>query len=229
MLLFWIVLYGAVFSVSAQLEADTVQSANYAIILMISYPVCLLYWLIKTGKNRALRLTLPKTAAAKVCSPLFCLLLLPLYNLATAGPWKLDAVLAVRLICVSISEEVFFRGFLFFNLQKGGKHFAPWVTSVIFALAHAVNLTGTVPQDMVLLQILCAFSVSMYYCGIGSRFGSILPCIAGHTFVNLSAGSSSTEPSGWKTVGLLICVAIHLWCAVTLLHKTNLTSEENEK
>lgn len=229
MLLFWIALYGAVFSVSDRLAALGREGTLFAVALMVSYPVCLIGWLVKSGRHRVLGLSVPVITDRQSSGLLLCLLVLPVFNLATVSSWKMDGVQAVTLICVSVAEELFFRGFLLHHLSRKIGDASPWISSCVFALAHVVNLACAVTAESMLLQVLCAFAVGIYYSAVVLRFGSILPCMAAHVLVNLSAGTSLSRPSAMETAGLLLCGAVYFRCGARLLRQTNITCEETEK
>ena len=61
------------------------------------------------------------------------------------------------------------------------------ITSVIFALVHAVNLLAGAPLGITIVQIVNAMGLGMFLCAVFLRSGSLWPGIIIHTFFDAIA------------------------------------------
>jgi membrane protease YdiL (CAAX protease family) len=99
-------------------------------------------------------------------------------ELGIGGESVLVAVVAVLLIVglASISEELFFRGFLFAGLRSRWPLWAAALLSgVIFGLIHApTGITAVIPLSV----------LGVVLCWLYERTGSIWPCVLVHTINN---------------------------------------------
>ena len=218
MLFFWMILYGVLYSASS-----IYLDMGYTALIMAVYTVCLLVWIARKGLSERFGLSVPQKRGDW---RLLLLLVLPLFNVVTAEGWRPELSLAAMMVSVCTVEEVFFRGFLLHTLLKIERRSAAWITAAAFALAHSVNFIHAENWMYTLLQSLCAFAVGLHYCGITLEYGSIIPCIAAHILVNLSDAIRISTTHGWEIYGLLVCIAVHLWCGVCLVK--NVRSERYE-
>jgi CAAX protease family protein len=128
-------------------------------------------------------------------------------GLGASSPAASIAAVAV-LVCVvaPISEEFFFRGFVFGSLRSYiGVWGAAIVTGVLFG---AVHLAGPTPAVLGPLLAMLGFALCMLYW----RTGSLLPGIALHSLNNAVAFGSLVSWS-WQVVPL----ALGGWAVIALL------------
>lgn len=198
MIFFWTMLYG----LAHTLPRMYAHNAWATSISMSIYILLLILWLIRTGKAGYIRLQGLQSWNLPDFLPL---LLLPVCNLplVTSPP----PTVVLLMVCVSVAEEILFRGVLLRFFQKRGNFQSILITAMIFALFHSVNLiynNGLIP---VLLQILCAAGAGFLYGAITLKCGSILPAMAGHILTNVTGIGSAASP-----LELLLCTAgCFLW------------------
>ena len=203
MLFLWVILYGLVYGGAAGKGKWTLPLA------MVVYTAAFLLWIWKAGYWEQIGLTKRQKPAVRMLP----LLILPLgngilYSFSFAG-WETG----VLLLCTSVIEELFFRGFLLSCFLEKGTGKAVVGTSLLFALMHLVNLESGAPFAYTLLQVMCAFWVSISYCLVILRWNSLWPCIAAHMLTNLTA-SGDVLPDHWLPVTLvciLLCVLYSFW------------------
>ena len=191
MIFFWTMLYGLAYT----LPRMYARNAWATSISMSIYILLLILWLIRTGKATYVRLQGLKSRNFPDFLPL---LLLPVCNLplVTSPP----PTVVLLMVCVSVAEELLFRGVLLRFFQKRGNFQSILITAVIFALFHGVNLIYSDSLIPVLLQILCAAGAGFLYGAITLKCDSILPAMAGHILTNVTGIGSTANP-----IKLLLC------------------------
>lgn len=195
---FWTILYGLAYT----LPVMYAHNAWATSVSMSIYILLLITWLIRSGKSAYVRL---QPLQSRNLSDFLPLLLLPVCNLPMVN--VPPAVVALQMVCVSIAEEVLFRGVLLRFFQKRGNLQALVITAIIFALFHGVNLLHGDNVIAVLLQVLCAAGTGFLYGAITIKCGSILPAMAGHILTNITGIGSVAGP-----LELLLCTGIStLW------------------
>ena len=123
---------------------------------------------------------------------------LPLMFLATRNFWsgfafRLDIAGVVCytacMLCVGFLEEVIFRGFLFRAMAKENVKTAIVVSSVTFGLGHLLNLVNGSGAGLAenLFQVTGAMAIGFLFVTLFFRGGSLLPCIAAHAAINVTA------------------------------------------
>ena len=129
---------------------------------------------------------------------------IPLVLLVTANIWC-GAVMNLHgadLICrlismcaVGVVEELLFRGLLFRAMQKDNLKAAIIVSSATFALGHIMNLANGSGQDLfeTLLQIVMACALGFLFVIILWRGGTLLPCIATHSLIDMLSSFANME------------------------------------
>ena len=180
----WVILYGLVYSAAASTDCLWILPAG-----MLAYTAALLIRIRRAGYSGKIGLR-----KCPVLSPgMLPLFALPLGNLLLGGfrfpGWAAGTV----LVCICVTEEVFFRGFLLHWLLNKGTERAVLGTSLCFGLMHFANLPAGADAGYTLIQVLCAFWVSVCYCRVTLRWGSLVPCIAAHILTNLTASGSSDD------------------------------------
>ena len=204
MVFLWVILYGLVYISLAACDADWMLPLG-----MLSYTAVFLLWIGKTGYSGKIGLE-GRPAFSWGMLPL---LTLPAANLLTGGfcfhGWETEIV----LICACVVEELFFRGFLLHWLLEKGRERAVMGTSILFGLMHLSNLPAGADTGYTLVQVLCAFWVSICYCRVTLFWGSLVPCMAAHILTNLTAAGRYSD-GRWlaaMVAVMLICVCYSLW------------------
>lgn len=154
------------------------------------------------------------------------LYLIPLWVIVTSNLWGGIAAHyeGVSLACavasmalVGVVEELVFRGFLFNAMLKDGSETtAIVVSSVTFGTGHIVNLlTGHATLE-VGVQIVFAIAMGFVFTLVYHKGGSLLPCIAAHSLIDVFAVFSAAEGAlDWISVAACIAIAVaysvYLW------------------
>ena len=124
------------------------------------------------------------------------------------------------MLCASIAEELFFRGFLLRILLKWSRAGGIVVSGAVFALAHFVNLSQGADLSYVLMQTLCAFAAGIGFAAVTAASGSVLPCIVAHFLINISAGSGTMGPAECG-LGLWVCAAVYVVYGIWIYIRNN--------
>lgn len=123
-------------------------------------------------------------------------LILPVINIGLAlySPGYIDYSALINegwiVIISGVSEELFFRGFLlevFLTKYKFRTRNACLVVSVLFGMAHIVNVFSYATRQYAIIQCLCAFGVSFYLSAIYCKTNKIILCIIIHSLINLTS------------------------------------------
>lgn len=145
------------------------------------------------------------------------LLSLPIVNCWANGfpepNWQYTTV----MLCVCVIEEIFFRGFLFHMLLRYGEQTAVLATSIFFAGMHIANLSSGFECSYIAIQILLAFCVSVSFCAVVLRWGSLLPTIVIHCLINMTASDSLPDQAQYPV--FILCGLFYLLYSVRLLYK----------
>lgn len=196
----WVATYGLTYVLSSWLFGS--ESPWSVPLAMAGYTTSLLLWLFRTGRFRALGLR-PVRRMPPWVYPV--LLLLPVWNLLTAGGFSADPPTILLMLSVCAAEELFFRGFLLRRLMRYGVLPGMLLSSGIFALFHLVNLLGGGSPGYVWLQVLCAFTVGVCYSAVAIRLGSLFPCFLAHFLTNITAVPITGGDVPW----LCLCIAAY--------------------
>lgn len=186
----WILLYVNVFSVT--------DSASRAIGTekLITFPAAalmccvLFFWLRRHGLTEHYGLCAPKCKAAEL------LYYLPLLLIVSCNAWfglrlnmsVVESLLYVlSMLCVGFLEELIFRGFLFKAMCRDSVKSAIIMSSITFGIGHIVNLFNGSGAELLptLLQICYAMAVGYMFVMLFMKTGSLIPCIAAHSAVNM--------------------------------------------
>ncbi len=196
--LVWIALYcvlqSAAYSLNQLIGIE--NAANAAVNITLS--VVLLWWIRRNGLMERYGLCGTAVPARKF------LWYLPLVLLASHNLWNgtavnfpaVDTVCYVsHMLCVGIVEEILFRGFLFKAIEKDGVKQAVIISSVTFGLGHMLNLING--RGMALVENICqvfgAIAIGFLFVLIFCRSGSLLPCIATHSAIDVASAFGSEE------------------------------------
>ena len=182
MIFLWISLYGLVYIVAEKLAVTSVA--------MLAYTGALLFWLYKT--DRLQEIGLKKISFDKKLLFWFIpIVILPILNLLAANGMDLNASWILLMMSVAVVEEIFFRGFLLHMLLKMGIFYGLIFTNIIFSAFHLVNVTRIAELKYVIIQMIYAFIVGIYYSVLVVKFQSLLPCILSHFLINITSGGNS--------------------------------------
>ena len=210
--LIWIVLY-----VNLMSMADNASRA-LGMEKLISFPVTLvmslvlLFWLRRHGLFEKYGLCVPKFP------PRQFLYYLPLVLIVSCNAWlglrmnmsAAESILYVlSMLCVGFLEEVIFRGLLFKAMCRDGIRAAIIVSSVTFGIGHIVNLFNGSGAELLatVCQVCYAIAAGFMFVIIFHRGGSLLPCIAAHSGINmLSAFGVEAQGMGEIYSALALCL-----------------------
>lgn len=131
-------------------------------------------------------------------------------------------------------EETMFRGVIYNSLRKHGKAFALLLSSILFGLAHLMNVFTGVDARLVLLDVLATFGFGLVFAVAYEYTGTILPLIIVHLLINFSsyitrdyimaeAPAKYTMDSALPNV-ILAAILIIWGLAVTLVKKNSSSS-----
>ena len=122
--------------------------------------------------------------------------------------------IVINTLLVGISEELMFRGILFFGASsKYGWQRAVWITAVIFGLVHSLNGMITGNFTAALLQAMMAFLFGVWTAAVRFRLNTIILLMFLHWLWDFGVFSLSVQ-AGVKTIlgaGLPILFAIILF------------------
>lgn len=220
MLFVWFLLYGGIYTAAESLSQMLGTAHVVTVPAMLLYTGGFVLRLCRTGRAHTAGIkTIPLKDLKKY---LFFLPLgaLPVYNVLTGSGWELSFSLAALMLCASIAEELFFRGFLLRILLKWSRAGGIVVSGAVFALAHFVNLIQGADLSYVLMQTLCAFSAGIGFAAVTAASGSVLPCIAAHFLINISAGSGTMGPAECG-LGLWVCAAVYVVYGIWIYIRNN--------
>lgn len=186
----WIVVYCVLLSLAYPLNEKIGIEYSASAIFCILQTIILFTFIQKNNLQKQYGLCKSPVPARRF------LYYVPLFIIATGNLWNGVAVnyslsgavcRIACMLCVGFLEEVIFRGFLFKAMEKNGIKSAIIVSSVTFGIGHLVNLFNGSGMDLVnnLCQICLAIAVGFLFVTIFYRGGSLLPCIIGHSAINI--------------------------------------------
>jgi len=218
MLFAWVALCGLVHTI-AQYAAGP-SAAWVRGILMAVYDLLLVGWIFQTDRQAAAGLRgVSIENRWDLLSPLI-LIVFPLYNVVSGAGYTMAAPLVLQMLGAAFAEEIFFRGFLLSYLRRLGPLMGILLTSLVFSLMHSINFVSNGDGAYVWLQLLSSFPISVCYCAITIRTGSILPAVGAHFLTNITG--SGTLGSGYSLLGLWGCIAVYaLWGTMLCLDNRN--------
>lgn len=220
--LIWIIIYVNLLSLcdSLSLKLGTEKLLTFPATALLS--AALLLWVKKNDLMEKYGLCAPKYKARQF------LYYLPLVLLISCNAWfglglnmsmAESALYVLSMLFVGFLEELIFRGLLFKAMCKDGVKAAIIVSSVTFGLGHIVNLLNGAELLPTLLQICYAVAAGYMFVIIFYRGGSLIPCIAAHSGINmLSAFGVEPGNAGRIFSAAALCI-ISLGYAVYLNRK----------
>lgn len=224
MLFIWVALYGLVNLIPEVISVPEERSIWLHAGLLVGYVLAFLFWICRKGARKEAGLLIPH-GLGKAPGFLLLLAVFPLYNLFAGDVRYPGICFMVQMLCAALTEELFFRGFLLSALRKMGVIRAVVLTSLAFALAHGANFLESSDHVYVWLQVISSFFMSVSYCVVVMRFGSILPCVAAHFLTNITGTGSISGRSAY--LGLFVSVAIcAVWSLVLIMNMNNINKEK---
>lgn len=228
--LVWIAAYCLLQSLANPLSQ--IAGVEYSVHALISLTMtaALLVWLRKSHRMAHYGLCRPSLPARSF------LWYLPLVVLSSSNLWNgvalnmpaaVTALYAVHMLCVGFVEEILFRGFLFRAIAKDDVRSAALISSVTFGLGHLLNLFNGSGMTLFsnLCQVFFAMAVGFLFVFLYARGGSLLPCIAAHSAIDVLsafANEAGLTPQRHIAIGLIECAiaaAYLLFLAKTLPKK----------
>ena len=206
MLFLWIALYGLVNLVPETVSGNESLSEWLHAGLLTGYSIAFLCWIHGQKKRKEIGVQWPRMLPKEACF-LLPLAVFPVYNLFLHQEISVSLAFVLQMLCVALTEELFFRGFLLSSLRKYGCLPAVLLTSTVFALLHGLNFLQYSDSIYVWMQIGSGFCVSLYYSCFVMRFGSILPCVAAHFLTNITAAGRIDDWCAYAGVAgsMIIC------------------------
>lgn len=223
----WIILY----VVGTSIVDGLTQTHGATLGFHLALSLILLAFLKQQGLFREFGLCKAKYPAKKF------LFYLPLIAISTVNFWfgvRLNepvheaVFFTLSMVCVGFLEEIIFRGFLFKAMAKDGLTSAIIVSSVTFGIGHIVNLINGSGAELIpnLCQVVYAIAFGYLCVILFHRGGSLIPCIAAHSFVNAtSAFQGGTNPTR-QLISAAVLTVVPLVYAI-ILQKT--LPKETEK
>ena len=123
-------------------------------------------------------------------------------------------MLIMQVAVVGLIEETFFRGFMLRVLLGKGVKQAVMLTSVLFAITHAIQLLSGQSVQETILQIIYAFVVGLVLALLIVHKQSILITIGFHglnNFLNFMGNRESPLFYAYIILAILLVTAIILW------------------
>lgn len=208
----WIVVYVNLFSMAdnASRAIGTEKLITFPVAAAMS--LVLLLWLKKNGLFEKYGLCAPKASARQF------LYYLPLLLIVSCNAWfglqlnmsVVESLLYVlSMLCVGFLEELIFRGLLFKAMCRDSVKAAIIVSSITFGLGHIVNLFNGSGAELLatLCQVCYAVAAGFMFVIIFHRGGSLIPCIAAHSGINmLSAFAVETQGAAEIMSALALCI-----------------------
>ena len=210
--LVWIIVYVNLFSMAdnASKALGTEKLITFPVAALMS--MVLLCWLYKHGLFEKYGLC---AAGAKARQFLYYL---PLLLIVSCNAWfglrmnmsiPETILYVLTMLCVGFLEEVIFRGFLFKAMCRDSVKAAIIVSSISFGMGHIVKRFNGSGAELTatLCQICYAVAAGFMFVVIFHRGGSLLPCIAAHSGINmLSAFGVERQGMAQIMTALALCV-----------------------
>ncbi len=235
----WIVIYSIIQSLANPLNQIIGIECSASLIFSILLVLILLFWIKKNNLFKQYGLCKTSVPASRF------LYYIPLLLLASHNLWNgitvnfpfIDTVCYIcYMLCVGFLEEVIFRGFLFKAIAKNNIKTAIFISSVIFGLAHLLNLLNSSGMELIanLCQVVGAIAAGFLFVTIFYRSGSLLPCIITHSLLNaVSVFANETGLTGGRRIifsaSRLVIVIIYTLILMNTLPQTPYTALKNKE
>lgn len=222
--LMWIGIY--VLGSSLADEVSRSLGTEKIVTLPFYFALCLwlIYWLHRHGLFEKYGLCRVKKSAKEL------LWYLPLLLTVSCNAWfglRLNmgvaesAIWCMTMLLVGFLEELIFRGFLFKAMCRDSIKHAIIVSSVTFGLGHIVNLFNGSGMELLpnLLQVCYAVAVGFMFVCLFIRGGSLIPCIAAHSVVNMLSVFAAEPGNAGRIFSAAMLCLISAGYAVYLMKK----------
>lgn len=223
MIFLWVALYGIVYTISEMLLLTIGLTSWMLPINMLLYTVTLIIWVWRSGEYRSIGFKLPLTITALEWIGIWPIFSLAGYNLLMTRGSGFNPQQILLMLSVSITEELFVRGYLLRSLMKHGNFWSIVLSSTVFSLLHGANLLRGADLGYTCIQIYTAFVSGICYGAVAVRTGCLFPTIAAHFLTNIT-GSAHIPQTGWEYIGLwtvvLFCACWGIW-QICIICKTD--------
>lgn len=204
-MLFWAYLYVLICTVVEKIIKYWGMPFGIKTIVIVFYVIGLLLWIKRQKKNNYIRLKINHNFSPQKMIRLLPVLMLPIFNIAIYG-LRFDFFDTVTMLCVATVEEIFFRGFLQHFFEKKSIVGAVYITSIIFAFFHLVNIVVVRDMVSIIMQMLVAFCVGTCFSAVAIKYDSIVPCIFFHFLINVTGNNDI----GKTNISIMImCMVIY--------------------
>lgn len=210
MIFVWVILYGVIFIFSEQLSNLIKIDHIVTVFTLLIFTCCFVVYTLKT-RQKAEEIKVFKFKnfeALKDIVLMLPLLCFPIFNLIFFKA-NFNIITLILMISVCMVEELFFRKYLLEAIMKKNKVLGFFLTALIFALFHAVNLINNCDLIFVFLQIISAFFVGLCYNGAVLRYQSILPTFILHLLTNICGLGWVEAYDKTYIIGLCFCMIIY--------------------
>ncbi len=157
----------------------------------------------------------------------FIPLLLPIgFSLAAGIEFKglaLTSTLLTSALLIGFTEEAIFRGLMLNALKARGPWTAATVTSVLFGLAHTLNLLSGKSGAEILIQVCYALAVGFCFAAIVLRTGMIWPLVLVHALIDFTSflGREGISPAWDAVAGMGVTFAFMSYGLFLMRHQQN--------
>ncbi len=222
----WAILYGGIYVVGEVLSNLIGVSHCITAPAIIIYALLLVLYLEKT-KNVATPLGIKINLSIKDVVWLLPFLIFPVFNfIALNNEYRVLQIFLFLGVCVV--EEIFFRGLLFSALDvRCGSFNACLLSSLIFALFHAVNLFSGFNLLFIIMQVLSSFAIGVSLCAIRLKHRSLMLSAVIHFVINLTGVGGLAIGKVWWAVALVLISLFFVGYGIALIKYTKRQTDNN--
>jgi hypothetical protein len=123
--------------------------------------------------------------------------------------WGQAAFYLILAALIGFAEEVLFRGLILRAVAPRGLWKAALVSSLLFGLAHSLNVLGGADQLYTLLQIGYSLAIGFGFAAVTLRTRTLWPLIIIHALIDFTSflASHGASPAGITTLDMVISAA----------------------
>lgn len=161
-----------------ELVKNQIAFGVLAAVIFLPLAITYLKWWVQVGWRGPDNLQDLRLLVPPALSLLILLLIVPSAGLPPARAFML---VIINTLMVGISEELMFRGVLFYGASSSfGTWRAVWITAIIFGSVHTLNslITGNLLASEV--QALFAGTFGVWVAALRARLGTIIPIVIIH-------------------------------------------------
>ena len=222
MIFLWVILYGVIYTLAERVSQAMHMTQSITAFAMLMYILLFILWIYKTGQRRKIGLNIIHPFGFRECWTLCPLIVFPLYNFWVGRECLISLPTMIIVLSLSVSEELFFRGFMLHFFVRWGNLSSILITSTIFALFHFVNIIKDNNVVYILIQVLCAFFVGICYIAVTIKYNSLLPCVVIHFLTNITGINTYVQNRNiGEMSGVYLCMMVHAIYGVYLFKKCN--------